>query len=145
MTIGNDQPINLGEWPAQSYKLVDGPVLSISDTHTSSEPVTLSVELSDSVEAWSIPFEVAVPWPVMKVVQVQILDSGDGILEAGEDAQLEITVANIGDRSAFGVVSGTLELLPSGALLRMSPTTHPATGFCLPMMWMRMTTSLSAM
>ena len=37
----------------------------------------------------------------MKVVQVQILDSGDGILEAGEDAQLEITVANIGDRSAF--------------------------------------------
>ena len=129
VSIDNDQPISLGEWPAQSYKLIDGPLLSISDTQTSSEPVSLTLQLSDSVEAWSIPFEVAVPWPVMKVVQVQIMDGNDGILVAGEDAQLEITVANIGGRSAFGVVSGTLETLPSGAAAADVTNDNPSYGF----------------
>ena len=129
VTIVNDQPTVLGEWPALSYKVIDGPLLSISDTHVSSEPVSLTLTLSDTIESWSIPFEVAVPWPVMKVVQVQVLDGNDGILEAGEDSQIEITVANIGDRSAFGVVSASLEILSSGAANATATNDTPSYGF----------------
>ncbi|MCB9743225.1 MAG: choice-of-anchor J domain-containing protein [Alphaproteobacteria bacterium] len=89
----------------------------VSSAHVDSTDVSFTLTADDGLEQWEMPFDLAVPWPVMRVTGVAIDDSvggdGDGILEPGEGATLEIEVTNVGDLNAFSVVRGTLSLASS--------------------------------
>lgn len=94
--------------------------LSVSPDHVSSLPVTVNVEVSDGLESWSLPVELTVPWPVIKVTSVVIDDrlggDNDGLLEPGETADLELELTNVGDLDTFGVVQGTLSVASSSVV-----------------------------
>jgi hypothetical protein len=98
-------------WTAGEALVLSGATLDIAAGHTDSQPVTLAVELDDGADQWTVPVSVAVPWPVLRAVSVEIRDDGgDGILDAGEAADLEITVANTGDRSPVDRLAAVLEV-----------------------------------
>lgn len=81
----------------------------VSSAHTDSTDVTVELVLSDEVESWTLPVAFAVPFPVMRITAVVIDDEGgDGILDPGETADIELSVTNVGDLTAFGSVSGSL-------------------------------------
>ena len=98
-------------WEAGEQHVISGPVVDISAAHADSTPARFALEFTDGVESWSTEVEIDVPWPVLKITAVEIDDSGgDGILDPGESADLELTVVNTGDRSAFAPISGTLRV-----------------------------------
>lgn len=97
---------------------VSGPTVyfTVSSGHVDSTPVTLYWELDDGVETWTLPFDAEVPWPVLKITRIDIDDSdgnNDGLLDAGESADLDIEVTNVGELDASGVVRGTLSIASS--------------------------------
>jgi hypothetical protein len=97
----------------ETTTLSDAFAFDISAGKLDSMPVDLTLTLEDDIERFEIPLEVAVPWPVLRVIRVQVEgdDDGDGILDPGESATLEIEVANTGDQGTDGIARGTLELL----------------------------------
>lgn len=92
---------------------VSGFTFDVSGAHTDSTPVNLTLSLSDDVESWDLPVSVAVPFPFLKVTGVSIDDGGDGILDAGEAADISFTVTNVGDEATVGGTSGVLTVEPS--------------------------------
>ena len=94
--------------PSQAFEI------DVDPDHVDSTNVDFELWLDDGVEQWSLPFEVAVPWPVMKIMALRIDDSAggdnDGLLEPGESAELEIDIFNAGDLSATGLVTVALSL-----------------------------------
>ena len=66
-------------WDYYEFRTLSGPTIKIDDTHVSSQPVSFEITLQDDVESWVLPFEVAVPYPVLQVIGVQVLDD-DGLL-----------------------------------------------------------------
>jgi len=114
-------------WNNFEFKTLSGPTLLISEDHVSSQPVSLEITLSDDVESWAIPFEVSVPFPVLKVIGAQILDD-DGLLSPDESVQLELTIANMGDLNAFGPVTGELSVVSSSSNVTVT-NDNPSFGF----------------
>ena len=86
--------------------------IEVAASHVDSSDVEFELWLDDGVEQWSLPFEVAVPWPVMKIMALRIDDSssgdGDGLLEPGETADIELDILNAGDLNANGLVTAEL-------------------------------------
>lgn len=86
----------------------------VSPDHVDSTPVDLEVVLRDSAETFRVPLAVEVPWPVLKITALAVDDEdwgdGDGLLDPGERADLEVTVTNAGDLDASGIVHGVLEV-----------------------------------
>ncbi|MEC8422483.1 MAG: hypothetical protein VX000_01835, partial [Myxococcota bacterium] len=98
-------------WRAGEQHVITGPEVDITADHADSTPARFALVLTDGVESWTTPVEVAVPWPVLKITGVVIDDSGaDGILDPGETASLELTVVNTGDLPAFAPLAGTLRV-----------------------------------
>ena len=82
---------------------LSGPTLSIDAAHTNSQPVRLTLDLTDGVDSWSTPVDVQVPWPVLEVLAITIDDAGgDGILDDGESAEIELEIANVGGLPTLG-------------------------------------------
>ncbi len=101
-------------WNAGEAVVLTGPTLSIDATHTNSEPVQLSLSLTDGLEQWTVPVAVAVPWPVLQVIGTTIDDSGrDGILDDGESATIEFLVANVGDAGTQDRMQVTASISPT--------------------------------
>jgi hypothetical protein len=77
-----------------------------------SVPLRAVLRVQDSFETLDLPVEIAVPWPVLQVTAVVIDDwsdgDGDGLLEAGEKANLQFDVTNVGGLGSFGSVTCTL-------------------------------------
>jgi hypothetical protein len=94
--------------PAETFEI------SVDPSHVDSTDIDFEIWVDDGVEQWSLPFEVAVPWPVMKIMALRIDDSasgdGDGLLEPGETADIELDILNAGDLSANGLVTAELSL-----------------------------------
>jgi hypothetical protein len=108
--------VSAGDWAAGAATTLSGVFeLSVSEDKLDSLPLQLVLTLEDEVERWELPIEVAVPWPVLRVVRVQVEDddNGDGILDAGESATLDIEVANTGDQGTDGIARGSLVVLGS--------------------------------
>ena len=86
--------------------------VDVSADHTDSTDLTLDILLSDDVESWELSAPVPVPWPVLDIVGVVIESdtSGDGVLDPGESARMELTVLNSGDLDPSGAVTGTLSV-----------------------------------
>ena len=83
--------------------VLTGPTMTVDASHTNSQPVRLQLDMTDGVDSWSVPIDVQVPWPVLEVVGVTIDDSGgDGILDNGESASIELEVANVGGLPTLG-------------------------------------------
>jgi len=108
--------ISADAWMAgETTTLTDAFLFDVSPYKIDSEPVQLLLTLEDEIEIFEIDIELAVPWPVLRIVRVQVEDddNGDGILDPGETATLEIEVANTGDQDTDGIARGTLAVLPS--------------------------------
>ncbi|MCK6523028.1 choice-of-anchor J domain-containing protein [Myxococcota bacterium] len=99
---------------------------AVTTDHVSSLPITVNVDVTDGLESWSLPIELTVPWPVIKVTSVVIDDriggDNDGLLDPGETADLELELTNVGDLDTFGVVQGTLSV-GSGSVVAATPQT----------------------
>ncbi len=103
-----------GTWSAgQTISLLDVFLFDVAEDKVDSEPITFVLVLEDEVESFEIEIEASVPWPVLRIVRVQVEDddNGDGILDPGETATLEIEVANTGDQGTDGIARGTLSML----------------------------------
>jgi uncharacterized repeat protein (TIGR01451 family) len=116
VTIIDGDPVSLGldVWVAgETTTLVDAFLFDISADKLDSQPVAMLLTVEDEVESFAIPLEVEVPWPVLRIVRVQVEDddNGDGILDPGETATLEIEVANTGDQDSDGIARGSLTVL----------------------------------
>ncbi|MCP4806653.1 MAG: hypothetical protein GY884_15030 [Proteobacteria bacterium] len=130
VTISSGGPVELTDdvWEGGDWWTTDTMSFQVSDEHLDSTPVELAWSLDDGVESWMLPFDVEVPWPVMKVTSV-VIDDGDGgdddgLLEPGETAELEVEITNVGDLAASGIVYSTLT---SGAASTASVTIDEGT------------------
>ncbi len=114
VTSGATFSVDPDVWAGGEIHAISGPLVAIGAAHTTSAPGHFRVDLDDGVESWSVDVEIEVPWPVLKIVGVEIADSGgDGVLDAGESATLTLDVVNTGDLSTFAPVSGTLSVASS--------------------------------
>lgn len=85
----------------------------VAATHVDSSDLSVDITLDDGVESWVVPVSLPVPYPVFTVTSIEIDDSAgndDGILDPGEAATLTINLANTGDDSASGAVTGLLSV-----------------------------------
>ena len=112
VTIDDGGPLTLtsGVWSANQSVSSSGYSITISGDHLDSTPVDVVWVVDDGAETFTVPMEVPVPWPVMKVTAVDIDDGDggddDGLLEPGETAEIEFEVTNVGGLSTFGFVKG---------------------------------------
>ena len=112
VTVDEGGPLSLssGAWPANDSEYVTGFSITVSDEHVDSTPVDVVLVVDDGVESFSVPMEVVVPWPVLKVVAVTVDDDDggddDGLLEPGETAEIEFEISNVGTLATFGFVYG---------------------------------------
>ncbi len=89
----------------------------VSPGHLSSEDLEFELVLTDGLEVWTLDTEVAVPWTVFRTLGVIITDDGgDGLLDAGESAELEILLVNVGGLDSDGVATATLSVAPGSAV-----------------------------
>jgi hypothetical protein len=106
---GASQTLTDGVWTGGTILSLEDVVVDVDPGHLDSRDLQLALLIDDGVESWTVTADLAVPWPVLEIVGITIEDSGgDGVLDAGESATLEIAVANTGDADATGVVRGTL-------------------------------------
>lgn len=98
-------------WEDNEEILLESLTFDVSTAHDDSRPARFEMLLDDGVESWTLEFQVDVPWPVLRIIEVEIDDDDrDGLLEAGEEADLTIHVANTGDLDTFDALSATLTL-----------------------------------
>ena len=124
---GENVVLDSDVWGYYEFRTLTGPTVQIDETHVSSQPVQLEILLSDDVESWVIPFDIAVPFPVLQVTGIQVLDD-DGILSADENAPLSISIANVGDMNAFGPVTAELSVVSAPSTVSVS-NSNPSFGF----------------
>lgn len=107
-------------WYSGTIKYVYDPVISISADHDDSSPVTLDLVLDDGVESWPLEVELEVPWPVLRVLSVEVDDSDegddDGQLDPDETAELIFTVANVGDLDTFDRLDAVMTVADGSAV-----------------------------
>ncbi len=82
--------------------------LEVASTKTDSRPAGLRFEVTDEVETVSTRTTLPVPWPVVQVTGVVVVDAspggnGDGIFDPGESAQILVELTNQGGRQAFNL------------------------------------------
>ena len=118
-------------WTRNETHTVEGSI-AVSDTHTSSTPVEVTILLADGVDSWTIPVSIEVPFPRLGITGVVVLDSGgnnDGKLDPNETAQLEIQIANSGGQNADGVVQAELSVEASSTATATVVNDNPSFGF----------------
>lgn len=117
VTGGEALSITTDVWRAGVIRTITGPTVSISADHLDSRSVDLLLTLDDGLESWELPISLAVPWPVLHVASVEIDDEGgDGRLDAGEEAELTLTLANSGALRTFGPLDTALSVAEGSAV-----------------------------
>lgn len=85
---------------------------SVDGTRKSSAPVRMIATVDDGFEAFEVPVDVEVPWPVVTITGVVVDDFSDGddngILDPDEAATLEVGISNVGGLGTFGSTTCTL-------------------------------------
>ncbi len=110
---GGPQDLTSGAWAEGASESLGSPFsFQIGSDHVDSTALAFELTLTDGLETWVLPLEIAVPWVVIKATSVVIDDAtggnGDGLLDAGETATLEIELTNVGDLDADGFVDAAL-------------------------------------
>lgn len=106
LVSADPQVVSDSGWPTGVVSTHEWTIL-VDPDHRNSFPVALSVVVEDEVESFDAPFEIAVPWPVLDLAAAAV-DDFDGVLTSGESAEIELSVANVGDLPTFGAVSCNL-------------------------------------
>lgn len=110
-----------GVWPGNgTISLVGQFRFDVAPTHLDSTDLDFELVLDDGAESWSLPIAVPVPWPVLTVTAVEVDDrtdgNGDGLLDPGETAGLEVDLTNTGDLAATGTVVSALAVAAGSAV-----------------------------
>ncbi len=115
VTVTDAGPIDLGVLDRSDVGIIaSGFAFDVAGTHTDSSAISFDLVLDDGAESWTVPLAFDVPFPVLKVTRITIDDDGgDGLLDPGEHAQIDVQVSNTGDESCVGVVTGVLSLAGS--------------------------------
>jgi hypothetical protein len=109
VSSGSTFTVDADIWQAGETQVISGPTVDISAAHSDSTPARFEVLLTDDVESWTVDVSIATPWPVLKIIGIEVDDDGgDGILDPGEAATLSLDVVNTGDMSTFSPVTGVL-------------------------------------
>ncbi len=89
----------------------DAFVIDVAADHTDSNDLLATLRLTDGADTWELPVALAVPYPVLQVTGIGIDDAGgDGILDPGEAATLNLALTNVGDLSCDGTVRASAAL-----------------------------------
>jgi hypothetical protein len=84
----------------------------VSVDQNDSTPIAFLVTITDEDEAYEIRVELEVPWAVLVATEVLIDDwvggNGDGLLDVGETAYLEVKLTNLGDEDTGNSLDCTL-------------------------------------
>lgn len=108
---GESLSIDPDVWTSREIRTLAGLTVDVSPDHDSSRPARFELALSDGLESWTLDLDIDVPWPVLRIVEIEVDDDDrDGMLEAGEDADLAIHVANTGDLDTFGALDAVLSI-----------------------------------
>lgn len=101
-----------------SASLTDAFVIDVSAAHDDSTDLAATLRLTDGADTWELPVSFAVPWPVLQVTRVEIDDAGgDGILDPGEAATVNLEITNVGALSCDGTVRTVASLDPASTAL----------------------------
>lgn len=129
---GGPYALTSDAWEAGEEASLSGMSLTVSTAHTDSQDVQAELLLEDEVESWTVPVSISVPWAVPTITAIEIDDGdggdGDGLLEPGESAELDIEVTNLGDLDATGLVTGTLSVLGTSTASATTPGTATLLG-----------------
>ncbi len=105
-------------------------VLDVSPEHVDGTDLLAEIVLDDGQSETRVPVRVAVPWPSPQVHSVRVDDDGgDGILDPGEHADLEVRLVNGGTLALNGPLEATLSLADGSvatAALDSSVEDYPA-------------------
>jgi hypothetical protein len=111
VSFDDPQPTDLGvDWAGPTHVL---PTVSIDASKTDGFGVPITLTVTDAQEAFSVDTWLEVPWPVLEVIDVTLVDfdgDGDGLLDVAETATLGVRVTNIGT-----LASGSLDCILSAA------------------------------
>lgn len=103
-------------WTPGEARWLSGPRVTVGPGQNDASPARFSLVLDDGLESWESAIDVAVPWPVFRTVAMVVDDSGgDGILDPGETADVEIELANVGSLGSTGPVEAVLTVLSGPA------------------------------
>jgi hypothetical protein len=105
-------------------------VLDVSADHVDGTDLLADLVLDDGESETRIPVRLAVPWPSPQVHSVRIDDDGgDGILDPGEHAELEVRLVNAGTLALSASLDATLALAAGSVVtgeLDTSEETYPS-------------------
>jgi len=112
VTVVEGGPLELGGDLGSGERVaLSGFLFDVAPTHVDSSPLSLSLVVSDGVESWEFPAQVAVPYPVLRVTYIEVDDDGrDGMIDPGESAELTLDLTNVGDESTSGNLSVVLSV-----------------------------------
>lgn len=85
--------------------------LIVDSSRIDGRPLRAAVVVTDEVETVELPVSLPMPWAQLLVTQVTIRedDNGDGRLDPGETARLELVLRNVGTASTVGVLPCVLQ------------------------------------
>ena len=117
LTGGVALEVTADVWGEGETVTLSGPLASIAANHTDSTPVRATLDLTDGVDAWTVPVDISVPWRVMATTAATIDDSGgDGVLNSAESAEIELEIANMGDLATIGRMDVVAVVSPLSAV-----------------------------
>ncbi len=103
-------------WTPGETRWLSGPLVTVGAGQDDATPARFSLVLDDGLESWESTLDIPVPWPVFRTVSIAVDDSGgDGLLDAGESAALEIELANVGSLGSTGPVEAVLSVVSGPA------------------------------
>ena len=123
---GTNQIVAPSGWAADQTVSVSS-TFQIDASKKDSVPIPVDILIEDETESFHRTTSIAVPWPVLSVSRLVIDDwaagDGDGVLDPMEEAALEISLSNLGDRGTFSTVNCTLSQLGGTATASLTGTT----------------------
>jgi len=100
VTEGGPFEIATAGWAEGAVELLNVE-FDVSVDQNDSTPIAFLVTITDEDEEYSLTYELEVPWAVLVATEVLIDDwvggNGDGVLDVGETAFLEVKLTNLGD------------------------------------------------
>lgn len=111
ITSGGPFEIAASGWAEGAVELLDV-AFDVSVDQNDSTPIAFLVTITDEDEAYEVSYELEVPWAVLVATEVLVDDwvggNGDGVLDVGETASLEIKLTNLGDENTGNNLDCTL-------------------------------------
>ena len=92
----------------------------VSADHLNSRDLEFTIVVTDTVESVETTTAVAVPWPVLGLRGTIIDDDDNDVLDAGDTANIEVELINVGDLPTFGSLACTMAIAGGSAPASMT-------------------------